>query len=623
MLLEAPVLTHYDVSKSLVLTVDASPYGLGAVLGHDVGEKSVQPIAYKSRKLTSAERNYAQLDKEALAIAFGIQKFHKFLYGRKFTIVTDHKPLLGLLGQHKPIPNMTSPRLQRFALTLSAYDYELVHMAGEKISNADGLSRLPIDAKMEANESVPEAVIMNLDTIQCNTPVTCEKIKIWTNEDRILSKVKKLLLEGGWSEKVNDEEMKPFTKRKYELSIEAGVILWGARVIIPAKGQKKMLTELHESHPGASKMKSIARAHMWWPNMDTDIEEFVNACSVCQQQRPMPASANLHPWEFPGKAWSRLHIDYAGPFLGRMFLVIVDAHSKWVDIHSMKSATSTATINKLRQTFATHGLPDMVVSDNGSCFTSEEFKEYMKMNGIKLVHSAPFHPSSNGLAENAVKSFKAAMKKTTKGTIQENLQKYLFHQRITPHSTTGVPPAELLMNRKLKSRLDLIVPSVQNDVKKKQFKQKWYHDKSSRPREFSVGDPVLVKNYAQGNKWLNGVIAEQTGPVSFNVDVNNQMYHRHVDQLLYRCGNDDKEKIQNNDRNDLIIVDIPVNTNVDDHPCQGKPFRELSEVSADSPKPIVNVEHDGNKIVGTPVKSQPLRRSSRSTKGIPATRYEV
>jgi len=113
------------------------------------------------------------------------------------------------------------------------------------------------------------------------------------------------------------------------------------------------------------------------------------------------------------------------------------------------------------------------------------------------------------------------MKKTTKGTIQENLQKYLFHQRITPHSTTGVPPAELLMNRKLKSRLDLIVPSVQNDVKKKQFKQKWYHDKSSRPREFSVGDPVLVKNYAQGNKWLNGVIAEQTGPVSFNVYVNN------------------------------------------------------------------------------------------------------
>ncbi len=101
------------------------------------------------------------------------------------------------------------------------------------------------------------------------------------------------------------------------------------------------------------------------------------------------------------------------------------------------------------------------------------------------------------------------------------------------------------------------------------------------------------------------------------------MYHRHVDQLLYRCGNDDKEKIQNNDRNDLIIVDIPVNTNVDDHPCQGKPFRELSEVSADSPKPIVNVKHDGNKIVGTPVKSQPLRRSSRSTKGIPATRYEV
>ena len=130
---------------------------------------------------------------------------------------------------------------------------------------------------------------------------------------------------------------KPYTKRKNELSLEAGVILWGARVVVPDKGRAKLLDELHESHPGASKMKSIARAHMWWPKMDNNIEDFTHSCINCQQQRPMPATAQLHPWEFPGKAWSRIHVDYAGPVLGHMFLFIVDAYSKWVDIHMMKT----------------------------------------------------------------------------------------------------------------------------------------------------------------------------------------------------------------------------------------------------------------------------------------------
>ena len=178
-------------------------------------------------------------------------------------------------------------------------------------------------------------------------------------------------------------------------------------------------------------MKSIARAHMWWPKMDNDIEDFTHSCINCQQQRPMPATAQLHPWEFPGKAWSRIHVDYAGPFLGHMFLVIVDAYSKWVDIHMMKTSTSTATINKLRETFAIHGLPDILVSDNGTCFTSDEFKSYMKRNGIKMLQSAPYHPSSNGLAENAVKSFKRALKKAPCGTVEERLQTYLFHQHHT------------------------------------------------------------------------------------------------------------------------------------------------------------------------------------------------
>ena len=126
----------------------------------------------------------------------------------------------------------------------------------------------------------------------------------------------------------------------------------------------------------------------------------VNSCHDCQQQRSAPASAKFHPWEFPNRPWSHIHVDFVGPFLGYMFLVIVYAYSKWIEVCKVDKATSQVIINKLREVFAAHGLPEILVSGNGSCFTSEEFQTYMKKNGIKLLHSSPYHPASNGLAEN-------------------------------------------------------------------------------------------------------------------------------------------------------------------------------------------------------------------------------
>lgn len=148
-------------------------------------------------------------------------------------------------------------------------------------------------------------------------------------------------------------------------------------------------------------MKSLARSYVWWPGLDADITSLVQRCDTCQVNRSTPSKAPLHPWEWPSRPWSRIHIDHAGPFHGKLFLIVIDAHSKWLDVHIVSSTSAECTINKLRSIFATHGLPEQLVSDNGSGFTSEEFKRFLQANGIRQVLVSPYHPSSNGLAERA------------------------------------------------------------------------------------------------------------------------------------------------------------------------------------------------------------------------------
>ena len=149
------------------------------------------------------------------------------------------------------------------------------------------------------------------------------------------------------------------------MSVEDDCVLWGSRVVVPPQGRSRVVDELHEAHPGISHMKSLAWSYVWWPNMDTDLEKRVKSCAICQSCQKMPPNAPQHMWEWPERPWSRLHIDYAGPVMGKMLLIVIDAHSEWLEVHVTTSATAETTINKLRMTFATHGLPEVVVSDNG------------------------------------------------------------------------------------------------------------------------------------------------------------------------------------------------------------------------------------------------------------------
>ena len=222
----------------------------------------------------------------------------------------------------------------------------------------------------------------------------------------------------------------------------------------------------------------------------------------------LPPIAPLHPWDWPDRPWARIHADYAGPFMSKMFLLMVDAHSKWLEVHV---ATSRSTIENMRSTFATHGLSELLVTDNGSAFTSKEFEEFLQKNGIRHVTSAPYHPATNGSVERAVQTFKTAMKKATPDTpIETRVARFLFHYRLTPHSTTGISPAELLLGRRPRMHLDQLRPDLAHTVRKQQEQQKTVHDQRVRARSFIIGESVLVKNFSKGPIWLKGVVFQSS-----------------------------------------------------------------------------------------------------------------
>ena len=306
--------------------------------------------------------------------------------------------------------------------------------------------------------------------------------------------------------------------------------------MVPTKGREGVISILHEQHPGITRIKRLARGHVWWPGIDKELELAVRSCVECQEHQKSPAKVPMHPWEWPDRPWARLHIDYAGPIKGKMVLVVVDSHSKWMEALVVNSATSNATVEKLQTVFATHGLPEVIVSDNGTAFTSDEFALFVQRNGIRHLISAPYHPASNGLAERAVQTLKSALKKDPGGVrLETQICHFLFRYRITPHSTTGIPPAELLLGRRPRSRLDLLHPDIAGRVRKKQEDQKSNHDRHCRSRELSVGQPVWVKSLPTGTSWLPGTIIQVQSLERFRVCLRDgRTVDRHVDHIRPR-----------------------------------------------------------------------------------------
>ncbi|XP_058064494.1 uncharacterized protein K02A2.6-like [Anopheles bellator] len=462
-LISEQVLTPYDPALPLLLATDASQTGLGAVLSHRFPNGTERPIAYASCTMSKTEQRYPVIDKEALAIVWAVKKFFHYLYARKFTLITDHKPLTHILNPEKSLPTLCISRMANYADYLAHFNFDIVYKPTKQNTNADYCSRIPSQyngsevnnlSLQERGSGEDELERFTVKQIQ-QLPVRADQIARETRKDQQLGTIVQLLEAG------RNLASSGYKAPEAKYSLVSKCLLFEHRVVIPKSLQQSILTDLHVGHIGVVKMKGLARSFVYWPGIDADIEKVAKSCTDCAQSLPAPPKFNSHHWEYPKGPWERIHIDYAGPVAGTMLLVVVDAYSKWVEVKTTTTSTTAATISILAELFAAYGTPITVVSDNGPQFTAEDFKTFLDRSGVcHHTRSAPYHPSSNGQAERFVQTVKRALRAmgATSQDLHGKLQEFLQQYRKAPHAETGEAPAQLFIGRNIRSRLDLVRP---------------------------------------------------------------------------------------------------------------------------------------------------------------------
>ena len=535
-LASSAVLTPYNPNLEVKIDTDSSKTGLGAVISHIMPDGSERPIEFASRTLNNAERNYSQIEKEALSLVWGVKRFHKFVYGRKFKLVSDHKPLIYILKENKSIPEMGASRIVRWAITLASYQYEIQWRPTQKHCNADLCSRFPVESDSDDSWDTDQEVSeVFYNTFGDKPVINYKSISRFTDQDSILSKVRRFTQEG-WDEKyvTGKDEFLPYYSRRHELTVEKGCILWGVRVIVPAKLRRDVLDLLHCTHQGVVAVKAVARSYVWWPKMNQDIERVTRECSACQDSRNKPPKSTPHPWTPTKRPWERIHADFCGPVNNNNFLIIVDVHTKWIEVINMRSkTTSPATINELQKVFARWGNPEIFVSDNGPQLVSAEMKQFLESNGIHQVPVPTYSPNSNGIAERAVQTFKSAMKKASRESsdFDGNLTRWLLHYRNTPQATTHETPAMMMLGRPTRTLLSLLDPL---STQRKQ-QQDFTLDKR-KLRRFDIGSKVRVLEVRSG-KWYKGTISGKESCKVYIVETRKGTERRHVDHLMLATDN--------------------------------------------------------------------------------------
>ena len=334
------ILPYFDRHKETILQTDASKKGFGAVILQEE-----QPIYYASRALTSAEKNYQNLEREAQAAVWGMEKFHYFLYGRKFILQTDQKPLVSIVRKHMID---VSPRIQRITIRAWQYDFVPQHIPGRINVIADSLSRV---TPLEFQDSNAEKNILAVNFLQYSSIEERERDEMLqeTNKDEELQSLKHYI-STGWPAKRSQipVSLHPYWNFRDELTVESGILMKNSKVLIPESLKQKYLKQIHQGHQGIEACRSRAREFVFWVNINSDLKEMVEKCDICQSQQNSTTSVQKYVSEVPPHPWHTLGSDLF--YFQRIdFLVVVDYFSKYLIVRKIPSSTSSAVIKAIKQ----------------------------------------------------------------------------------------------------------------------------------------------------------------------------------------------------------------------------------------------------------------------------------
>lgn len=543
MIKESPCLAYFDLDKKITIECDASEKGLGAVLLQEG-----KPVIYASKTLSSAEKKYAQIEKEALAILFACKRFEQFIFGKEVEVFSDHKPLEVIWK--KPI--VDSPkRLQRILFNLQPYNLNILHRPGKLMFLSDALSRISSEDNSIHVDKIVYAIldeieqVHEIDGLDLSDSLLSE-IKNATANDPVLQEIKNYVMTE-WPKNVR--KMKHFNSRKFfaiknEIVCSDGLLVKGReQIIIPESLQQDVSNRLHRSHLGISYTLQFARRTVFWPGFSEDIRRVCSECNTCKkfsaEMMKMPMQST-EVASYPGEILSMDIFDLVLDGQRKQYLVIVDHYSDYFEIKRLINMQSDTIITILKEFFSRLGVPKLLICDNAKQFLSNILKIFSSKWAFKIATSDPYHSQGNGKAEATVKSAKQLLKKAEDSN--EDYRLLLLQHRNTPNST-GFSPNDRMLGRstnipnipQLKSSL-----TTRNSVNVKskliinrRKAKNWYDKKTRVLPNLNIGQPVFVR-IKPGETRVPGSIVEKAKDRSYLIKTNSGTFRRNRNDIVDR-----------------------------------------------------------------------------------------
>lgn len=556
-----PVLASFDQTLPTILQTDASRlYGIGYVLLQDHGSGHLRVVQCGSRFLADAETRYATIELEMLAVSWALTKCCLYLKGLPtFTLQTDHRPLVPIINSYT-LDMVENPRLQRMKERMSQYQFTAVWRAGKSLCIPDALSRAPVSYPTSEDMTGCDEVTAHVrsvinaatasqdkDAPTFDADRTLQDMSIAAQADPTYVRLRDCISSGFPTNRYDlHASLLPYWKLREALSTDGNLVLYGARILVPAALRRHTLSRLHDSHRGVEATKRRARQTVFWPGIDSDIANTIAACEPCQILRPSQQQEPLHNDDHPSRPFESVSADFF-QVAGKSFLVVADCLSGWPVVVPCKGdTTASSTIRHFCRYFREVGVPLRLRTDGGPQFTGKEFADFTERWGVHHITSSPHYPQSNGHAEAAVKAVKHLILKTAPtGNIDcEAFDRGLLELRNTPNHS-GRSPAQVLYGHPLRTCVPAHPQSFTEDWQEKAHdcdrraaaraaQVQGNYDAHARPLpRLKVGQHVRIQD-PTSNRWVKvGIIMGGTRSREYEVRLPSGRVLRRNRRFLY------------------------------------------------------------------------------------------